>query len=520
MLKFNKLQKIILASLCTFGINSTFDLPTAQAVYKSRSDTGTEIFDYLENRRRIQRAKALTEEQKQLNADIEEAKQRLPQEINSEDPIPAVFEGDDLTYNTLTGEFTAKGNVDVIQLDGHRFQSTQVGGNLNTNEVRIEGKAHILQLMKDAPRITLDGYNAVYNYGTKEGTMEKAKGKFGEYYIFGKRFEFYPDHIVAYDAYQTKCGAKDPDYRVSAKRMEIWPEQIMRMYDVKFWIGGVVVGGTRYTERKFEEGEERYFPTVGRDSKRGWYVEDTFNFPLFNEHFSAVLHAHINSKEGVRSNGEIHYDNRNFRAYTLYGYYYDGDGRWIKKEPGLDLLYRKHFDHLPFTYGIEYEIGHWSNRKTESTHQEIVFGLRRDPIRLARKLTLFLGTSYKITIDDVNSPREYKRTVKGLNYAARLLKEFDDRFAVYAGYAYTKKNSQNSLYDYDLDSYSNKFATGLSYRLTDKDRFVIGLKFDTSNGELRDVDYYWYRDLHCSTAILRWRAKRSEWEVRWQFTPW
>ena len=512
MLKISKTKKIILVSAA--------EIPKAQAVYKSSSDTGTETFDYIENRRREQRAKELTDEQKKLIEDIEETRQRLPKPIEEGEPIPAAFEGDDLTYNTLTGEFTAKGHVDIIQLEGYRFQSPDASGNLKTQDIHVKGKAHVLQFTENAPRVSLDGYNTFYNYGTKQGTMENVKGKAGEYYIAGKRFEFYPDHIVAYDAYQTKCGAKSPDYRVSAKRMEIWPEQIIRMYDIKLWIGEVVVGTKKYDERKLESNAQPYFPRAGYDSKRGVYIEDHFEFPVFNEHFKYIINAHVNSKQGVRSNTEFHYNLRHFSARALYGYYYDSDGRWIKKEPGLDLYYAKHFDNLPMTYSFEYEVGNWSANNVSSTHQEFEIGLAHDAINLNKNYTLFLSTSYKITKDNVKSPWSGKQSVRGLNYGIKLFKEFDDRFAAYAAYDYTKNTSQNSLYDFDNDSYSNRFSTGISYRLTDKDRFVIGLKFDTKDHSLKDVDYYWYRDLHCSTAIIRWRQKRHDWEARWQFTPW
>ncbi|MBQ7704195.1 MAG: LPS-assembly protein LptD [Selenomonadaceae bacterium] len=521
MLKISRKKKIILAGLCVFGMNFTaVEIPEVEAVYKSRSDTGTEVFDYIENQRRERRAKELTKEQKKFIEDMEETRQRLPRPISPDEPIPAAFEGDDLTYNTLTGEFTAKGNVDIIQLDGHRFQSSDASGNVNTQDIRVKGKAHVLQLNENSPRVTLDGYNTFYNYGTKTGTMENVKGKAGDYYISGKRFEFYPDHIVAYDAYQTKCGAKHPDYKVSAKRMEIWPEQIIRMYDIQLWIGEVVVGTKKYDERKLESNAEPYFPRAGYNSTNGFYVEDTFIFPVFNEHFQALINAHIDTKNHVRSSAEFHYNNQDFSAKTLYGYYYDGDGRWIKKEPGLDLYYGKHFKTLPLRYHFEYEVGRWSENKISSTHEEYVAGLDHDTIILFNHYKLNLSTSYKITKDDVKSPWRGKQSVRGLNYGIKIFREFDDRFAAFVAYDYTKNTSQNSLYDFDTDSYSNKFSTGVSYRLTDKDRFVVGLKFDTERGTLQDVDYYWYRDLHCSTAILRWRAKRDELEARWQFTPW
>ena len=514
----NFTKKIIAAAIFALGINPAV---VAEAVYKSSSDTGTEYFDYIENRRREQRAKILTDDQKKLLADMEEVRSRLPHEIREDEPVPAAFEGDDLTYNAITGEFRARGRVDIIQLEGYRFQSTEAAGNIEKQEVRVKGKAHMMQLKEGAPRVTLDGYNTVYNYGTKTGTMERVKGKTGEYYISGKRFEFYPDHIVAYDAYQTKCGAEHPDYRVSAKRMEIWPEQIIRMYDMKFWIGEMVVGTKKYDERRLDAEDATYFPRVGYNKDNGAYVEDTFIFPLFNEHFNAVLNAHIETKNGVRSNGELHYDNHTLSVKTLYGFYYDSDSRWIKKSPAFDVLFYKPIAGLPLSYSVEYEIGKWSNEIISSTHQEFEVGLVHDPITLWRKYTLFLNTSYKITKDsDVEPISSGDRRVNGMNYGIKLAREFNDRFAAYTAFNYTKNTSQNSLYDFDTDSYSNKFSTGVSYRLTDKDRFVVGLKFNTDNKKLEDADYYWYRDLHCSTAIFRWRQKQHKWEVRWQFTPW
>ena len=520
MKNFNYTKKILLATLCTLPLSpAIFELPTVEAVYESKSDTGTTIFDYIENRRRNARRNVLTDEQKKLLTDIAEAKERLPKPVNPDEPVPAAFEGDDMVYNAVTGEFIATGKVDIIQLEGYRFQSDKATGNVLKQEVQVEGKAHVLQLMQGAPRITLDGYNTVYNYGTKVGTMDAANGRAGEYFISGKRFEFYPDHVVIHDGRETKCNAKVPDYSVSAERIEIYPEQIMRMYNVKLWIKKKVVGTRGYMERRIDEENDRYFPRVGYDKDDGAYVEDSFEIPLFSN-VKGYLNPHIDTKNGVRSNAEIHYNNRGLSIRGLYGYYRDSNAKWIQKEPSLDVEYKKHLPTLPLTYRLEYEIGHWKNDRATSRHQEIEFGLGHDPIIFPGRYMLLLNTSYKITKDHVKNSSAGDTDVKGFNYAVTIAKEFDDRFAAYTAYLYTKNNSQNSLFDFDLDSYSHKLETGISYKLTDKDRFVCGLKFDTSTGKLADADYYWYRDLHCSTAVFRWRSKRKKFEAHWQFTPW
>lgn len=520
--KFGR-RKIIpaLPAVLIFGVSFTaINIPTAHAVYVSDSDTGTEIFDYIENRRREQRAKQLTEEQEKLLADIEEKKSELPHEIE-EGKVPVAFEGDDLVYNAATGEFVATGKVDIIQLEGYRFQSDEVRGNVKDQEVRIEDDGHMLQVIPGAPRVTLDGYNIVYNYGTKTGTADYAKGKADEYYISGKRFEFYPDHIVVYEATQTKCGAKIPDYHVSADRMEIWPEQIMRMYGVGLWIKNNLVGKREYMERTFEPGERPYFPRIGYNKDSGLYIEDEIEIPI-SDHFSGVINAHVDTKKGVRSSAELRYLNRELDVRLLYGFYHDSNDKWIRKSPSLFTNYTRHFATLPMSYKFEYEIGRWRDDNVSSTHQKLEIGLYHDPIIIDDKYFLFLSTSYTFTRDKVHdSPNIGDTSVKGMNYDVKLAREFDDRFAAFVGYNYTRNNSENSLFEYEnADDYSSKLSMGISYKLTEKDRFVIGMKYNTEGGGLADVDYYWYRDLHCSTAILRWRAKRKKFEVRWQFTPW
>ena len=515
----NKTKKIIMAM--SFGMLINFSCADiVEATYRSSSDTGTDIFDYIENRRREERANALTDEQKKLQADIAEANERLPAPIEEGKPIPAAFEGDDLVYNAATGEFIATGHVDIIQLEGYRFQSEEASGNVQTQEVRVKDKAHVLQLTDNAPRITLDGYNTVYNYGKKTGTMGAANGKAGEYYISGKRFEFYPDHYVVYDATQTKCGANNPDYHVSAERMEIYPEQVMHMYKVKLWIRDKVVGTRDYIKRDLTDDGHPYFPRFGYDSDYGVYVEDTFEFPIYPPHWKALLNAHVNTKQGVRSNAEVHYDNRNISVKGLYGYYHDDNSNWVQKEPGLDIFYGNHFKGLPIGYTLEYEVGHWRSETANSLHQEYEIGFYHDTIELPGRFNLFLHTSYKITKDDVDNPNTGDREVRGMNYDITLAKEFDERFAAYGGYHYSKNNTKNSLYRINNEDFSNRFETGISYRITDKDRIVAGWKFDTKEGKLIDTDYYWYRDLHCSTAVMRWRQKRKKFEVHWQFTPW
>ena len=56
--------------------------------------------------------------------------------------------------------------------------------------------------------------------------------------------------------------------------------------------------------------------------------------------------------------------------------------------------------------------------------------------------------------------------------------------------------------------------------VTPRDRFVFGQTMDMQSRTVRDIDYYWFHDMHCAQIVLRYRAKRDSWQVRWEFTPW
>ena len=92
--------------------------------------------------------------------------------------------------------------------------------------------------------------------------------------------------------------------------------------------------------------------------------------------------------------------------------------------------------------------------------------------------------------------------------------------SAFTGYHYTQNTVANTLFNYDSEDYAKKLEYGFSYRLGDKDRIVIGRNYDVEAKEIRDVDYYWYHDLHCAQMILRYREKRDQIEVKFQFLPW
>ena len=488
---------------------------TVFAEYSADSDTGITALDYIENRHRTERENRLTEEQKKLLADAEAFGKSLQYPLDKTKAAPIAFEGEELTYDERDGSFVAKGKVDILQVDAHRFQGEAVTGNTKTQDIHIPDKAHLLQMTPGQIRVTLDGYRATYNYGSKTGFMENGRGKAGAHYITGKRFEFYPDKIVVYNGTDSKCGAIKPDYHMAADKMVIYPNNKVVMEKVRFCIRGKTI----FTRDHYEAGigenapKDTKWPRVGySNSNKMWISWD----PEFDLRQNVTLHTNllVTGADGWRSNYDITWANRGMSTGIAYGYFEDSDDKWIKKQPSYFWKYNHRLGHTHFNYNLGVEYGQWYGKGIHSDHTEYNVGLGYDPIKFHR-YTLYLKTGYNITRESYNSSK-----VSGATADVVLTKDFDERWAAYAGYHYKTKNRQNSLFDFETDDYSRKLESGFSYRIDDKNRVAVGTKYDLDNRKWRDIDYYWYHDMHCTQVIFRYRSMSNTWNVRWEFTPW
>ena len=103
---------------------------TAFAAYASTEDSGVNVVDYIENRRRGERENRLSEDQKELKKDAAEMVSELRGPIDPTKPLPVAVEGDDMLYDERTGDVYAKGNVRITEIDARRFiRQSQGAGN-------------------------------------------------------------------------------------------------------------------------------------------------------------------------------------------------------------------------------------------------------------------------------------------------------------------------------------------------------------------------------------------------------
>ena len=506
---------ICLSALAAGALHSDI----AQASYHWTSDAGIGKLDYVEERHRREREDALSDEQKQLAAAAEEMKMQLRRPINPAGPAPTTFEGDELTYDQNTGDFIIEGNVHILQSDGHQFDTDEiVTGNTEAREVEIPGLGKIIQITPGTSRVQLDGWRIFYNYGDGIGTIDEAAGKIDHNYLSGKRFEIYPDHMVIYEGETTRCGAEKPDYYYSADKITVYPNDQMILENAAFYIKGTkIYSKARIVEDISPSADEGNLPRFGYDSSDGVWMSYDLPYKIAPR-VGGNFHFYANTKDGVKSNTNVNWTTKSAGYFELqYGNYEDSNSYWIFKEPSLRYYYANHLKGSPWGYNFQAEYGRWHSRQSDitSNHSYGRIGIGRDPIILGDKWVLLLSGGYSVTNESYNG-----KTNKGFDWDITTIKEFDDRTSAYFSYVFNTNNTSNSLFNYGVDDYSRKFQAGLSYYLTDRDRLAVALEYNLDNNNLSTVDYYWFRDLHCAEAVIRYRAKQKTWHFLLEFTPW
>ena len=187
----------------------------------------------------------------------------------------------------------------------------------------------------------------------------------------------------------------------------------------------------------------------------------------------------------------------------------------MRKKPVFKYSYSNKVGDWPFYYTLSYERGKWKRRGLTSMHTEYSFYLSRRVLEFLPTWKLLSGIGYTITREGYNHS-----VVKGLKYDFTVMHDMGPDLTAYVGYHYNKATTQNSLFDYDLDSYSNKLNFGLSWAITDRDRIVFGQEFDAKKHHQEDIDYYWFHNMHCAELIFRYRAHRRDWHISLRFAPW
>lgn len=422
---------------------------------------------------------------------------------------PITVTADELKYNETNGDVKAIGKVQLEQQD-KKLNTELLTGNIKTGDMKAKDESTFTDLQSH-----LIGKEVVYNFKTKQGNMQSVSGKIDKEYVKGQQVNLEPQGYIVENGYTTRCSLEDPDYRILADKIEIYPdENKLIAYNAKFMIGRM----TLYTVARYEaplkqDKNENPFPKVGYYNEDGVYVSQYLSKSIA-KNVKIFTNQSFYSKTGYRPDYGITYTPKDYSLSVIAGKYRDGDGQWIKKSPEFDFaLQPKRLGSLPVQYTFNAVYGKWIDGAKESWHQNYSLYFTHDPILLNPTLTLDLGTGIEKTLESYDQSQ-----TTNYRFDSTLTKKWSDQLTTFTGYHYRK--SVDNLFNFNNDELAKELDLGFTYKMDQKNTLTVSQSYDLERNKTHDLDYTITHDMHCTQASLTYRAKREQWKFDIAMTKW
>lgn len=215
---------------------------------------------------------------------VKEQKKRLKEgrKVESESTLPITIYGDQVTYDSETGDFRAQGNVRLYQ-GSQKLYTAQAHGNSKTGDVYLETGGRIINSSGGTQSVT-DGQWGHYNFLDKTGTIKEISGSNGLDLYRADIGQVYPDRVeLTEGARTTKCPAvkHPPCVEVRANKVVIYPKDKLIAYGVKVYVKGKhIYSRDRWINRFGEGGGQSLMPHIGYSEDHGTEIRYNLDIPV------------------------------------------------------------------------------------------------------------------------------------------------------------------------------------------------------------------------------------------------
>ena len=188
---------------------------------------------------------------------------------------------------------TASGNVQVSYGSTTIF-ADEAQYNPATRDVLATGNVRIY---RDGQLVTAE--RAVYNLETKDIMSASVNGETFPYLFSGNSFQNNSEgngYIVKGGIFTTNDSLR-PDWSLRARRIRMYPNESVTLYDVDLYVGETAILRLPYLYQSLDR-ENSFSITPGYRSVWGGYLLTTYTFPI-NDRIGATLRLDYLSKRGV-----------------------------------------------------------------------------------------------------------------------------------------------------------------------------------------------------------------------------
>ncbi len=223
--------------------------------------------------------------------------------------------GDEVEYSVDGNTISARGNV-VIYYKGAALYSDEVEFDQNTQIARANGN---VRLVTDQGEVR--GRDMIFDFTTMTGELGGARifasPYWGETTSMAKVGE---NKFEMDDMYLTTSDWDKPEYRLQAKKVEVYPGDKLIAKHVTLRLGNIpIMYFPRYTQ-SLNDTKPKFIFTPGYDKDWGAFVLTQYRY-YFNDDFKGVLHLDYRERKDIAEGLDFNYRTDKFGQGLIRLYY-------------------------------------------------------------------------------------------------------------------------------------------------------------------------------------------------------
>ena len=246
----------------------------------------------------------------------------MPLFAKDDDPEKSLMKGivytaDNIEYLKAEKVVIGTGNVKVVVEDENVvLTADKVTIDLYQKMAYAEGNA----ALKQQDRI-LKGNNITFDFLTKQGFVDSAKVFVQPWSIYGKNIEKDPeDNVFINNGYMSTCPLDEPHWRITAKKMEIYPGDKIVARNVVVYIGSVPIFYWPKFSDSLKDRRGNISLVPGRTSDWGEYIFSGYRYE-FKDNVKGEFKLDYRKKKGWAYGWDQRYQTNDsagiFRVYYL-----------------------------------------------------------------------------------------------------------------------------------------------------------------------------------------------------------
>ena len=252
---------------------------------------------------------------------------------------PIECDGDQIEYFEKEQKVVGSGDV-VVKYKDMTLTCDQVTIWTETKQAEAEGNVKIAQ-----DKDFFYGDKITYNMEDDTGTFTDFEGYTDPWYAKGKIAErISEEEFIVRNSYITTCDHKVPHWKITASRVEVYPERMVNTYNALMWAnplsplrGYIPLMWLPYYCHPLDDNRPNVTLIPGKNNEWGMYLLSAWRYHL-TPNQRGYFHLDYREKKGLAVGMDYIYDSTFIGKGNIFGYYMNE--RDLKRDHFYDKWYK------------------------------------------------------------------------------------------------------------------------------------------------------------------------------------